>query len=211
MRKTFIEMCLNLLDLTPVHDMFHGVIPRQSYTPIGCIDLEVSYGMGDNKHRDMLRFKVANFDIGYNCILGRPFVLKFMVVIHTAYATMKMLGSKGVITIKEDQQDALACENATLRYVGRFSENAAQEQSDKVANTQGDSTPLRSSTPKPPIAGTPRPPSTKKGAYSASPSIQHPANQSVDNKKKGANDKEILADPSNPDKKLRISTDLSPK
>jgi hypothetical protein len=211
MRKTFNEMCLNLLDLTPVHDMFHGVIPRQSSTPIGCIDLEVSYGMGDNKHRDMLRFKVANFDIGYNCILGRPFVLKFMVVIHTAYATMKMLGSKGVITIKVDQQDALACENATLRYVGRFGENAAQEQSDKVANTQGDSTPLRSSTPKPPITGTPRPPSTKKGAYSTSPSIQHPANQSVDNKKKGADDKEILADPSNPDKKLWISTNLSPK
>jgi hypothetical protein len=27
MRKTFIEMCLNLIDLTPVHDTFHGVIP----------------------------------------------------------------------------------------------------------------------------------------------------------------------------------------
>jgi hypothetical protein len=26
MRKTFIEMGLNLKDLTPVHDMFHGVI-----------------------------------------------------------------------------------------------------------------------------------------------------------------------------------------
>jgi hypothetical protein len=27
MRKTFIEMGLNLKDLTPVHDTFHGVIP----------------------------------------------------------------------------------------------------------------------------------------------------------------------------------------
>jgi hypothetical protein len=26
-RKTFIKMCLNLNDLTPVHDTFHGVIP----------------------------------------------------------------------------------------------------------------------------------------------------------------------------------------
>jgi hypothetical protein len=26
-RKTFIEMGLNLSDLTPFHDMFHGVIP----------------------------------------------------------------------------------------------------------------------------------------------------------------------------------------
>jgi hypothetical protein len=27
MRKTFIEMGLNLADLTPIHDTFHGVIP----------------------------------------------------------------------------------------------------------------------------------------------------------------------------------------
>jgi hypothetical protein len=26
MRKTFIEMCLNLKDLTPIHDTFHRVI-----------------------------------------------------------------------------------------------------------------------------------------------------------------------------------------
>jgi hypothetical protein len=25
MRKTFIEMCLNLRDFTPVHDMFHNL------------------------------------------------------------------------------------------------------------------------------------------------------------------------------------------
>jgi hypothetical protein len=45
---------------------------------------------------------VASFDIGYNCILGRPFLLKFMAVIHTAYATLKMSGPKSVITIKAD-------------------------------------------------------------------------------------------------------------
>jgi hypothetical protein len=61
-------------------------------------------------------FDVASFDIGYNCILERHFLLKFMVVIHTAYATLKMSGTKGVITIKADQCDALACENATLTH-----------------------------------------------------------------------------------------------
>jgi hypothetical protein len=39
MRKTFIEMGLNLSELTPVHDTFHGVIPGQSSTPIGHINL----------------------------------------------------------------------------------------------------------------------------------------------------------------------------
>jgi hypothetical protein len=211
MRKTFIEMCLNLKDLTPVHDTFHKVISGQSSTPIGCIDLEVSYGAGDNKRKEMLMFEVASFDIGYKCILGRPFLLKLMAVIHIANATMKIIGPKGVITIKADQRDTMACENAMLTHAGRFGEKAAQEQSTKVARTQGSSTPLKSSAPKPPIASSPRPHSTKKGIYVALPSNQQPADQLVDDKKKGTDDKEALVDSNDPDKKLRTSTGLSSK
>jgi hypothetical protein len=120
MRKTFIKMGLNLKDLTPVHDMFHGIIPGQSSTLVGHIDLEVSCGLGDNKHKKVLMFKIASFDIGYNCILRRPFLLKFMAVIHTAYGTLKMPDPMGVITIKGDQRDTLACENVTLTHAGRF-------------------------------------------------------------------------------------------
>jgi hypothetical protein len=54
-------------------------------------------------------FVVASFDIGYNCILRRPFLLKFVLVIHTTYATLKMSGPKGMIAIKADQRDALTC------------------------------------------------------------------------------------------------------
>jgi hypothetical protein len=42
MRKTFVEMGLKLSDLTPVHDTFHGIIPEQTSTPIGRINLKVS-------------------------------------------------------------------------------------------------------------------------------------------------------------------------
>jgi hypothetical protein len=59
--------------------------------------------LGDNKHKEMLTFEVASFNIEYNCILGRPFLLKFMSDIHIVYATMKMPRPKGVITIKADQ------------------------------------------------------------------------------------------------------------
>jgi hypothetical protein len=71
-RKTFIEMGLNLKGLIPVHDTFHGIIPGQSFAPIGRIDLEVSCGSGDNKRKEVLTFEVARFDIEYNYILGRP-------------------------------------------------------------------------------------------------------------------------------------------
>jgi hypothetical protein len=175
MRKTFIEMGLNLKDLTPVYDTFHGVIPGQSSTPIGCINLEVLCGIGDNKHKEMLTFELASFDIGYNYILGRPFLLKFMVVIHTAYAMMKLPGPKGVTTIKTNQCDTLACENVTLTYARRFSEKAAQEQVAKVVKTHGGSTSFKSPAPKPLTIGTPRPPSTKKDTYGASVSNQQPA------------------------------------
>jgi hypothetical protein len=60
----------------------------------------VSCGTGDNKCKEVPTFEVASFDIGYHCILRMPFLLKFMAIIHTVFATIKMPGPKGVITIK---------------------------------------------------------------------------------------------------------------
>jgi hypothetical protein len=137
MRNTFIEMSLNLSDLTPVHDTFHGIIPEQSSTPIAHIDLEVSCETGENKRREMLTIEVASFNIGYNCILGMPFLFIFMAVIHTAYATIKMSGPKGVITLKSDQRDTLVCENTALTHAAKFSEKEAQNLAAKVAKMHG--------------------------------------------------------------------------
>jgi hypothetical protein len=125
MRRTFIEMGLSLADLTPVQDTLHEIIPGQSSIPIGRIDLEVSCGSGENKRREILTFEVASFDIGYNCILRRPFLLKFMAVIHTAYATIKMLAPKGVITLTSNHRDAVACENVALTHAGKFGNKEA--------------------------------------------------------------------------------------
>jgi hypothetical protein len=165
MRKTFIEMGLNLADLKPVHDTFHGIIPGQSSTPIGRIDLDVYNGIGENKCREMLTFEVASFDIGYNHILRRPFLLKFMAVIHTSYATIKMSGPKGIIILKSDQCDALACENAALTHIGRFGEKEAQELAVKVTKTYRGSTLIRTSVSKSPAINTHRPPPEKKNTF----------------------------------------------
>jgi hypothetical protein len=66
-----------------------------------------------------------------------------MAVIHTAYATMKMPGPKGVITIKADQLDVLACKNTSLLHVGRFSDKAAQDQVANAAKTLCGSAPRK--------------------------------------------------------------------
>jgi hypothetical protein len=163
MRKTFIEMSLKLSDLTPIHDTFHGIIPGQTSTLIGRIDLEVSCGTVENMCREMLTFEVASFDIGYNCILGRSFLLRFMAVIHTAYATIKMSGPRGVITLKSDQRDVLACENATLTHTGRFGEQEAQNLAAKIAKTHGGGASARTMMPGPVVGDIPRMPVANKG------------------------------------------------
>jgi hypothetical protein len=193
MRKTFIEMGLNLSDLSPVHDTFHGIIPGQASTPIGRINLEVSYGTGENKHREMLTFEVASFDIRYNYILGRPFLLKFMAVIHTAYATIKMPGPRGVITLKSDQRDALACENASLTHAGRFGKEEAQKLAVKVAKTHGGGTPAKTVMPRPSAEDTSKMPvaKQKQSVTVTLASTQRTTDQLVADERKGATDKEI--------------------
>jgi hypothetical protein len=213
MRRTFIEMGLNLSDLTLVQDTFHGVIPGQASTPIGRIDLEVSCGTEENKCRDMLTFEVVSFDIGYNCILGRPFLLKFMAVIHTAYATVKMPGLMGVITLKSDQCDALACENVALTHVGRFGKEETQKLAMNVVKTHGGGTPTKTVTSEPSVEGTSKAPVAKqKQSMTVTPaSTQRAIDQLVANEKKGATDKEIQVGPSDVDKKLHINAELEAK
>jgi hypothetical protein len=53
MRKTFIEMGLNLADLTPVHDTFHGIIPGQSSTPSDASTWRSPAGQEKQAHGDV--------------------------------------------------------------------------------------------------------------------------------------------------------------
>lgn len=56
-----------------------------------------------------ITFDVAEFDFAYNAILGRPALAKFMVVVHYAYSTLKILGPSGIISVKTDVRGAVYC------------------------------------------------------------------------------------------------------
>jgi hypothetical protein len=211
MRKIFIVMGLKLLDLTPVLDTFHEIISGQASAPIGHIDLEVFCETSENKCREMLMFEVTSFDIGYNCILGRPFFLRFMTVIHTAYTIIKIPCPRGVITLKSDWHDALACENTTLTHTGRFGEQEAQNLATKIAKTHGGGTSARMVTPGPVVGDTLKMPVAKKGMTVTPTSTQRTTDQLMGDERKRTADKEIQVDPSDDDKKLRISTKLEAK
>jgi hypothetical protein len=161
----------------------------------------------------MLTFEVTSFDIGYNCILGRPLLLKFMAVIHTAYATVKMPDPRGVMTLKSDQRNTLACENASLTHAGRFGKEEAQKLATKVAKTHRGGTPAKTVTPEPSAGDTSETPIAKqKQGMTVTPvSTQRTIDQLVADGKKGVTDKEIQVDPIDADKKLCISAELEAK
>jgi hypothetical protein len=133
-----------------------------------------------------------------------------MTIIHTTYTTIKMPGPKGIIILMSDQRDALVCENTTLNHVRWFNEKEAQELAAKVAKTHGGSTPIRTSVSKPPAADTHRPP-VDKNTFMGATSNQPSADQAVDDKKKWDADKEVVVDPDDTNKKLRLGTELDAK
>jgi hypothetical protein len=63
----------------------------------------------ENYRTDFLRFEVARFDCGYNAIIGRTELAKFMAIPHYSYMILKMLGPQGIITVRADFQGAAEC------------------------------------------------------------------------------------------------------
>jgi hypothetical protein len=68
---------------------------------------------------------------------------------------------QGVITLKSDQRDALACENAALTHAGKFGKEEAQKLAAKVAKTHRGGTPAKTVTPGPPAGDTSKTPIAK--------------------------------------------------
>jgi hypothetical protein len=71
--------------------LFWGIVSWKASQPLGQITLPVQFGTPKNFHTDYVNFMVANFNIVYHAIHGRPALTKFMVVPHYTYLVLKML------------------------------------------------------------------------------------------------------------------------
>jgi hypothetical protein len=71
--------------------------------------MPVTFGTPENYRIEFLRFEVANFDCGYNAIIERPRLAKFMVIPHYTYMILKMPGPQGIITVHVDFQGVAEC------------------------------------------------------------------------------------------------------
>jgi hypothetical protein len=84
-------------------------VPTEGEYPLGHIYMPVTFGTPENYRTEFLRFVVASFDCGYNAIIGRPGLAKFMAISHYSYMILKMPGPQGLITVRVDFQGAAKC------------------------------------------------------------------------------------------------------
>ena len=110
---TFAQMLQGLrVPLKELHESdtpFFGIVPTEGEYPLGHIYMPVTFGTPENYRTEFLRFKVANFDCGYNAIIGKPGLAKFMAIPHYTYMILKMPGPQGIITVRADFQGAAEC------------------------------------------------------------------------------------------------------
>jgi hypothetical protein len=88
--------------LTPSKAPFYDIVPGNAATPLGSVVLQVTFGTKDNSRTEYIKFEMADFDLSYHAILGRPTLAKFMAVPHCVYLLLKMPGKKGVLTLRGD-------------------------------------------------------------------------------------------------------------
>jgi hypothetical protein len=84
-------------------------VPTEGEYPLGHIYLSVNFGTPENYRTKFLRFEVARFDCGYNTIIGRPGLAKFMAIPHYSYMILKMPRPQGIIIVRADFQGVAEC------------------------------------------------------------------------------------------------------
>jgi hypothetical protein len=76
--------------------------------PLGIITLPVTFGTEENFRTENVQFDVAEVNLPFNAVIGRPALYQFMAIAHYGYLVLKMLSPAGVLTVRGDRAAALA-------------------------------------------------------------------------------------------------------
>jgi hypothetical protein len=107
--RTLQGLGVALKELHESDTPFFDIVPTEGEYPLEHIYMPVTFGTPENYRTKFLRFEVANFDCGYNAIIGRRGLAKFMAIAHYTYMILKMPGPQGIITMHADFQGAAEC------------------------------------------------------------------------------------------------------
>jgi hypothetical protein len=94
---------------------FFGIVLTEGEYSLGHIYMPITFGTPENYRTEFLRFEVASFDCGYNTIIGRLGLAKFMAIPHYSYMILKMPGPQGIITMRADFQGATKCFHVAIQ------------------------------------------------------------------------------------------------
>jgi hypothetical protein len=123
--------------------------------PLGSITLPVTFGTKENFHTENVQFDVAEVNLPFNAIIGRPTLYRFMAIAHYGYLVLKMPSLAGVLTVWGDRAaalaavenlHALAAKTARLDDVGRnpsTSDTKAPTKVPKVRPSGADDVPVK--------------------------------------------------------------------
>jgi hypothetical protein len=81
--------------------------PQPLY-PLGSIALPVTFRTVENFRTENVQFDVAEVNLPFNAIIGRPALYRFMAIAHYGYLVLKMSSLAGVLTVRGDRAAALA-------------------------------------------------------------------------------------------------------
>jgi hypothetical protein len=76
--------------------------------PLGSIALPVTFGTEENFRTENVQFDVAEVNLPFNAIIGRPALYRFMAIAYYVYLVLKMSSSAGVLTVRGNRAAALA-------------------------------------------------------------------------------------------------------
>jgi hypothetical protein len=107
--RMLLALGVALKDLTESNTPLFGIVPTEGEYPLGHIYMPVTFGTPENYRTEFMRFEVARFGCGYNAIIGRPGLAKFMAIPHYSYMILKMSGPQGIITVRADFPGAAEC------------------------------------------------------------------------------------------------------
>jgi hypothetical protein len=86
---------------------FCGMGPQPVY-PLGSIALPFTFRTKENFRTENVQFDVAEVNLPFNAIIGRPTLYRFMAITHYEYLVLKMSSPAGVLTVQGDRPVALA-------------------------------------------------------------------------------------------------------
>jgi hypothetical protein len=76
--------------------------------PRSCVSLPVTFRMPKSFRTESILFDIAEVNLPFNTILGRPTLYQFMAVAHYGYLVMKMSSPNSILKIRRDRDASIS-------------------------------------------------------------------------------------------------------